>query len=209
MSSHFRPVCQDELTDTCSRNVHSLGITHRHLKPSNVLLDEEHHPLVCDFGSRRALPSDSTLAQSLQLTVYYADPEFGDEDAACDSKVDVYAFGVMLYEIVTGQLALRHLNQYQVMQFILRGKRPEISDKVLPFTRSLITRYWSGDPSERPSFSDIYRELWKHNFRIFEDVDVGAVASYAQSLSLREHMCKIVYSRDRPAFRIPDLDAYY
>ena len=166
----------------CMKYVHSHDIIHRDLKPSNVLLDEEHHPLVCDFGSSRALSIDSTLTQSPQLTFYYAAPEFSDEDVAYDSKVDVYSFGVMLYEIVTGQLALRHLNQYQILPFILRGKRPEIPDNVLPFTRSLITRCWSGDPSERPSFSEIYSELWKHNFRIFEDVDSGAVASYAQSL---------------------------
>ena len=166
----------------CMKYVHSLGIIHRDLKPSNVLLDEEHRPLVCDFGSSRVLSGDLTLTQSPQLTLYYAAPEFGDEDVAYDSKVDVYSFGVMLYEIVTGQLALRHLNQYQVLPFILRGKRPVIPDEVLPFTRSLITRCWSGDPSERPSFSEICSELWKHNFRIFEDVDSGAVASYARSL---------------------------
>ena len=166
----------------CMRYVHSLGIIHRDLKPSNVLLDESHHPLVCDFGSSRALSSDATLTQSPQLTAYYAAPEFSDEDVAYDSNVDVYSFGVMLYEIVTGQLALRHLNQYQVLQFIIRGKRPEIPDKVLPFTRALIKRCWSGDPSERPSFSDIYSDLVKHHFRLFEDVDSGAVASYAQSL---------------------------
>ena len=166
----------------CMKYVHSLGIIHRDLKPSNVLLDEAHRPLVCDFGSSRALSSDLTLTQSPQLTLYYAAPEFSDEDVAYNSKVDVYSFGVMLYEIVTGQLALRHLNQCQLMPFILRGKRPEIPDKVLPFTRSLIKRCWSGDPSERPSFSDIYSELVEHHFRIFEDVDSGAVASYARSL---------------------------
>ena len=166
----------------CMEYIHTLGIIHRDLKPSNIILDDQHRPKVCDFGTSRALSNDSTLTQYPQMTVYYAAPEFGDEDGNYDSKVDVYSFGVMLYEIVTGQLALRHFNQYQVMQFILRGKRPAIPDTVLPFTRSLITRCWSGDPAERPSFSDIYIELAQHNFRILEGVDSQAVASYAQSL---------------------------
>ena len=162
--------------------IHSNGIIHRDLKPSNVLLDEQHRPRICDFGSSRVLANDQTLTQSPQLTMYYAAPEFGDEDTDYDSKVDVYAFGMMLYEIVTGRLALRHLNQYQLMPFIVRGKRPEIPDKVLPFTRSMITRCWSGDPSQRPSFSEIYSELVAQNFRIFEDVDSRVVASFVQSL---------------------------
>ena len=162
--------------------IHSRDIINRDLKPSNVLLNEEHHPILCDFGSSRVVSSDASLTQSPQMSVYYAAPEFGDEGANYDNKVDVYSFGMMLYEIVTNQLALRDLNQYQVMQFILRGRRPAIPNSVLPFTRSLITRCWSGDPSERPSFADIYAELVDNEFRILGDVDSGAVASYAQSL---------------------------
>ena len=165
------------------RYVHSRGIIHRDLKPSNVLLDERHHPQLCDFGSSRSISGDSTLTQAPQVTLYYAAPEFADDGVdSYDTKVDVYSFGIMLYEIVTGQLALRHLNQYQVLGFIVRGKRPEIPSNVLPFTRSLIERCWSGDPSERPSFAEIYSELAEQHFRLFEDVDSGVVASYARSL---------------------------
>ena len=165
------------------RYVHSRGIIHRDLKPSNVLLDEHHHPQLCDFGSSRSISGDFTLTQAPQVTLYYAAPEFADPNLdSYDTKVDVYSFGMMLYEIVTGQLALRHLNQFQVLGFILRGMRPEIPGDVLPFTRSLIERCWSGAPSERPSFAEICSELAEQHFRLFEDVDSGAVASYAHSL---------------------------
>ena len=165
------------------RYVHSRGIIHRDLKPSNVLLDERHHPQLCDFGSSRSISGDFTLTQAPQVTLYYAAPEFADPNLdSYDTKVDVYSFGMMLYEIVTGQLALRHLNQFQVLGFIVRGMRPEIPGDVLPFTRSLIERCWSGAPSERPSFAEICSELAEQHFRLFEDVDSGAVASYAHSL---------------------------
>ena len=162
--------------------IHSRGIIHRDLKPSNILLDGHHHPQLCDFGSSREISTEPTLTQGPQVTFYYAAPEFYDEDGQYDSKVDVYSFGIILYEIVTGKFALRHLNQFQLISYINRGKRPEIPGNVLSFTRSLIERCWSSDPSERPSFTDIYTELVDQNFRIFDDVDSKSVASYARSL---------------------------
>ena len=162
--------------------IHSRGIIHRDLKPSNILLDGHHHPQLCDFGSSRAISMESTLTQAPQVTFYYAAPEFYDEEGQYDSKVDVYSFGIILYEIVTGKFALRHLNQFQIISYISRGKRPEIPGNVLPFTRSLIERCWSSDPSERPSFTDIYTELVDQDFRIFDDVDSKSAASYARSL---------------------------
>ena len=88
----------------------------------------------------------------------------------------------MLYEIVTGEFALRHMNPIQLTRYILSGKRPKIS-KVVPFLRGLIEACWSNDPEDRPSFSEIYDDLVDQRFRIFRDVDSDAVASYARSLS--------------------------
>ena len=162
--------------------VHSRGLFHRDLKPSNVLLDEEHHPLLCDFGSSRSFSDDVTMTGLPPVTLYYAAPELCDEEVSYNEKIDVYSFGISLYEIVTGKLALRHLNQMQVTAFIVRGKRPKIPESVLPFTRTLIERCWSQDPSERPSFEEIYDYLKNGDFRLFNDVDCLAVRSYGRSL---------------------------
>ena len=161
--------------------VHSLGIMHRDLKPSNVLLDEHRRPYICDFGSSQVLLPDVTLTSS-QFTVYYVAPEIGEETLRYDTKVDVYSFAILLYELVTGTFALRHMNPVQVMRFILSGKRPEIPDTVLPFTRRLIERCWVTDPSDRPSFAEIYDALVAERFRLFNDVNFEAVSSYADSL---------------------------
>ena len=165
------------------RHVHRHGIVHRDLKLSNVLLNEQHHPLICDFGSSRSLVAESTtLTGAPQVTIYYAAPELSEEDAQYDYKADVYSFGVMLYEIVTGQLAFRHLNSIQVTRFVLSGKRPEIPGNVLPFTRGLIEWCWSGNPSDRPSFDEIFSELQRQKFRIFRNVNSRDVSKYAHSL---------------------------
>ena len=162
--------------------VHSRGLFHRDLKPSNVLLDEDHYPHLCDFGSSRTVSDDVTMTGLPPVTIYYAAPELCDEDVTYNEKIDVYSFGMTLYEIVTGKLALRHLNQMQVPAFIIRGKRPEIPKGVLPFTRDLIKACWSQDPSERPSFEEIHNYLKNGDFRLFDDIDRRAVSSYERSL---------------------------
>ena len=164
------------------RYVHSHGIFHRDLKPSNVLLDENHHPHLCDFGSSRSFSQESTMTGLLPVTHYYAAPELCNEDGDYNEKIDVFSFGMMLYEIVTGNLALRHLNQLQVTAFFSQGKRPDIPSSVLPFTKKLIERCWSQNPSQRPSFNDIYDCLVDGRFRLFSDVDVSAVSAYGKSI---------------------------
>ena len=165
------------------KHIHAQSLVHRDLKPGNILLDEEHHPILCDFGSSRLLFDDATLTNlRTREMYYYMAPEICSGSEDYDNKIDVYSFGIMLYEIITGKLALRHLNMIQVARYINEGKRPQIPNTVLPFTRELIESCWSQEPSERPSFESIYRDIEAHNFRLFSDVDVRRVTEYAKSL---------------------------
>ena len=83
------------------------------------------------------------------------------EDSACD----VYAFAISLYEMVTGTTAWpRNMKLNDVTIAVQLGKRPDlqVAEPKLatrPHVVSLITRGWSQDPSHRPAFSDILKEL--------------------------------------------------
>lgn len=164
------------------RYIHAQKIVHRDLRLGNVLIDENHHPHICDFGSSLSLCGDTTMASSPSAMIYYIPPELCAENVRYDEKMDVYSFGVMLYEIVTGNLALRELNQVQIPVFISQGKRPEIPKSVLPFAKALIERCWAQDPAQRPSFTEIYDDLLKENFLLFADVDTVSACEYAQSI---------------------------
>jgi eukaryotic-like serine/threonine-protein kinase len=90
---------------------HTKGVIHRDLKPGNILVDGTGRPRIIDFGIARAIASDmaaatiSTAVGQFVGTLNYMSPEqcAGDPDAV-DTRSDVYALGVVLYEMLTARL---------------------------------------------------------------------------------------------------------
>jgi TPR repeat protein len=152
------------------RFVHWNGIVHRDLKPSNILLRANGRALIGDFGSIR-FESDDGTPTGESGTVHYAAPELFQESAALSGKVDVFAFGLILYEIVSGfPVFPRSLQPFEVIRKIRRGYRPAISDECGDYMAGLIRRCWSDDPSSRPSFDEILADFQAHDFKILRDV---------------------------------------
>ncbi len=93
------------------QHAHANGVIHRDLKPGNVMVTPEGEPKVLDFGIARATDSSSapaTLQTNMgQLigTLYYMSPEQANGDThLLDTRSDVYALGVVLFELLTGRL---------------------------------------------------------------------------------------------------------
>ncbi len=87
-------------------HAHSRGVIHRDLKPANVLIDEAHRVLVADFGVARPMEG-SSLTQSGEIvgTPRYMSPEqVLGKGSLIGPYTDVWSLGVMLYELLTGQL---------------------------------------------------------------------------------------------------------
>nr|NIP22610.1 serine/threonine protein kinase [Phycisphaerae bacterium]NIX26425.1 protein kinase [Phycisphaerae bacterium] len=82
---------------------HAQGVVHRDMKPSNVLIDMHNQAFLTDFGLARMVEGDSSLTGSAILgTPAYMAPEQGEGKPA-DERSDIYALGIMLYELTTGR----------------------------------------------------------------------------------------------------------
>jgi serine/threonine protein kinase len=153
------------------RFVHSRQIIHRDLKPSNIFIRTDGRALIGDFGSSRFMNDNGTRTAN-SGTVHYAAPELFEEDAKLTPKVDVWGFGLILYEIVSGLVVFPpSLSPFEVIQKIRNRYRPVIPIDRGEYMEGLIGRCWSHDPSCRPSFDEILAEFQARQFKILRDAD--------------------------------------
>lgn len=144
--------------------MHQENLIHRDIKPENILLDNNYHPKICDFGYSKIFNEglDKIVQATYCGTESYMAPEILT-GGGYNSKVDVYAYGLILYELFTNETFFEKLRKENknFLDAVVNGKRPDISKDIRfkPFFRKLISDCWVGNPDVRPSFADILESL--------------------------------------------------
>ncbi|MEV6649788.1 Stk1 family PASTA domain-containing Ser/Thr kinase [Streptomyces sp. NPDC051219] len=131
---------------------HRAGFVHRDMKPENVLIGDDGRVKVADFGLVRAVDTVTSTTGSVLGTVSYLAPE-QIENGATDTRVDVYACGVVLYEMLTGAKPHTGGSPAQVLYQHLHEDVPAPSAIVpgLPFELDeLVTSATARTPAMRP-----------------------------------------------------------
>lgn len=164
-----------QIGDAIAR-AHGAGIVHRDLKPSNIMLDEHGLVKVLDFGLVKlteALPENSegetrTMLESLTAegtvlgTLAYTSPEQA-EGKPVDARTDIFSFGAVLYEMVTGRRAFQGLSTASLLAALMReDPRPvrELAKDASPELERIVARCLRKDREARyASMSAVLQDL--------------------------------------------------
>lgn len=141
--------------------LHVHGILHRHLKPDNVLLDDCLFQKVGDFGFSKSDTSDiftKTATGTIKNTPAFILPEIWNYFKYTKAS-NVYAFSIVVFELMTTTRALADLNFYGKLAAIPRGRCPMFDVPVRDAYKWLIIGCWMQDTSDRPTFDEIVAEL--------------------------------------------------
>jgi serine/threonine-protein kinase len=105
-------------------HAHKHGVVHRDLKPSNILLETDGTPKVTDFGlAKQERPGLTSTGAILGTPSYMAPEQAAGDNAAVGPPADVYALGVILYELLTGRPPFRAATVQETLQQV-RGQEP-------------------------------------------------------------------------------------
>lgn len=164
---------------------HEQGIIHRDIKPSNILLRDAHYVYIADFGLAKSLEGGDTvtLSGSLLGTPEYMAPELAEGPATTSS--DIYALGILLYQMVTGQVPFNGETPIAVYFKQLRDEPPPpsaLNPNIPPSIERVILRTLDKDPRRRYRTAEavaqaFHKALMAHDYADYAEQEAVYEAS--------------------------------
>ena len=144
--------------------IHTWKIIHRDLKSANILVNEDFRCYITDFGISRL--SDKNRMTLNLGTISWMAPELFKGDGHYTEAVDVYSFGVLLWELAARKRPHVDCESWSIPDQVIRGLRPTIPPSCPPEFTEIINSCWRKNPAKRPTFSQLavqFKELCSTN----------------------------------------------
>ena len=172
-------------------NAHANNLVHCDIKPHNILINEAGHVKVADFGIARATSSSTiTYTGSVVGSVHYFSPEQA-KGHTISPKSDIYSLGIVMYEMVTGQvpfngetavsIAIKHLQEAPIPPHELREDLP-------PLVEAIILKSMDKNPDNRFSSTELIKEIERAKVKPFDSVNIPVNDPFATRVLTNEEM---------------------
>jgi hypothetical protein len=167
--------------------MHANGLIHRDIKSPNVLISKDDRAVLSDFGLSRYISSEMSYEIG---TIQWMAPEVMKSTGTTYTiAADVYAFGIMLWEMAAKSIPYSELTFLQIAFFVNDGGRPEIPKETPESMTRLIKRCWHQNPSCRPSMSQV-RALLETGKVSFDGTNQKKVEKFIKA-TMTEHRTAI------------------
>ena len=164
------------------KNLHDNFVIHGNIKSSNVLLDNDCFPHIVDFTCSKLVAQHPDFIVKKHVfvndkmgSINWQAPEVVNDLTKLNAYSDIYSFGMLLYEMLTGKIPFEGLDEPEIRENIKNGVLPEIPEGTNAHLASTIKKCWSSNPKERPTIEHIIQSFKKHkiffpgcDFKIFD-----------------------------------------
>ena len=171
--------------------MHKHGVVHRDLKPENVMVDEDDHIKLIDFGI--AMKEDARRLTFVNLSAALGTPDYISPEQVKgqrgDQRSDVYALGIMLYEMLTGRVPFAGPNPLAAMnERLLHDPTParELNAEISPELEEILFRALERDPRHR--YATAHEMMWDLGHQEQVGVDDGRATGRGGKRGINKRM---------------------